>query len=53
MRKTKIEKREIEVETKNLPSNGERKCLPTEMQAETKKRESGREKKIESGGVGY
>ena len=53
MRKTKIGKREREVEKKNLPSNGERKCLPMEMQAETKKRESGREKKRELGGVGY
>ena len=44
MRKTKIGKREREVETENLPSNGERKCLPTEMQAEKKERVGEREK---------
>ena len=37
-------RKEREVETKNLPSNGEWKCLPTEMQAETKKRVGDREK---------
>ena len=36
MRESKIRKREREVETKNLPSNGERKCLPTKTKRKTK-----------------